>query len=55
MASGSLPHDLHIHGTTARDGGQAFAGTNLGIINYASNDNSSSKCLTFGAFLIISN
>ncbi|KAF2686545.1 hypothetical protein K458DRAFT_415891 [Lentithecium fluviatile CBS 122367] len=42
MTSGSLPHSLHIHGTSATNGGQSFAGLNLGTINYARNDNGAS-------------
>ncbi|KAK0512560.1 hypothetical protein JMJ35_004577 [Cladonia borealis] len=39
MASSSLPRQLHIQGTSAKDGGQSFAGVNQGTINYAaSND-----------------
>jgi hypothetical protein len=35
MASGALPHSLHVHGTSATNGGQTFAGINTGTINYA--------------------
>jgi len=35
MTSGPLPHHLAIHNTTATDGGQSFAGINLGTITYA--------------------
>jgi hypothetical protein len=43
MASGSLPHSLHVNGTSATNGGQTFAGLNLGTINYANSDNPSCK------------
>lgn len=43
MATGSLPHSLFIHGTSATDGGQAFAGVNLGTINYARSNNNPSR------------
>lgn len=35
MASGSSPHHLAIHNTSATEGGQNFAGINLGTIHYA--------------------
>lgn len=39
MTSSSLPRHLHIQGTSAKDGGQSFAGINVGtIINYAPSD-----------------
>ncbi|RYO00277.1 Vegetative incompatibility protein [Alternaria tenuissima] len=41
MASGALPHSLHVQGTSATNGGQTFAGLNLGTINYASSDKNS--------------
>jgi len=43
MASGSLPHTLHTHGTSATNGGQSFAGLNLGTVNYAKSDNGACK------------
>ncbi|CAN9290055.1 unnamed protein product [Alternaria alternata] len=43
MASGALPHSLHVQGTSATNGGQTFAGLNLGTINYASSDKNSRK------------
>ncbi|PVH97942.1 putative WD-repeat protein [Periconia macrospinosa] len=42
MTSGSLPHSLHSHGTSATNGGQSFAGLNLGTINYVKSDNGAS-------------
>ena len=47
MASGFSPHSLDIHGTSATNGGQVFAGINLGTIGYGHSDNSSCKDLTF--------
>jgi hypothetical protein len=55
MASGSLPHDLHIYGTTARDCGQAFAGINLGTINYAASDDKLCRCLICETSVMTSN
>ena len=34
MSSAPLPHQQHISGTWATDGGQVFAGINLGTIYY---------------------
>jgi len=48
MASGSLPHTLHIHGTSATNDGQSFAGLNLGTINYAKSDNDACKYIRLG-------
>lgn len=38
MAGDSLPNSLSIQGTSATDGGQGFAGINLGTIHYASHE-----------------
>ncbi|KAF2016553.1 hypothetical protein BU24DRAFT_481180 [Aaosphaeria arxii CBS 175.79] len=35
MAGNALPHSLNIHGISATDGAQIFAGINLGTVNYA--------------------
>ncbi|PZD22955.1 AAA-16 domain containing protein [Pyrenophora tritici-repentis] len=42
MASSALPHSLHVNGTSANNGGQTFAGINVGTINYANSNNPSS-------------
>lgn len=56
MASGSLPQSVSIHGTSATDKGQSFAGINLGTINYAGSDNRSGKAHRAAfALLVIAN
>ncbi|RYN76415.1 hypothetical protein AA0119_g13576, partial [Alternaria tenuissima] len=49
MASGALPHSLHVHGTSATNGGQTFAGINIGTINYANSNTPSSLSDTLHA------
>jgi hypothetical protein len=41
MTSNPLPHHLAIHNTSATDGGQSFAGINLGTITYAPSETAS--------------
>ena len=55
MASGSWPHHLAIHNTSATEGGQNFAGVNLGTINYANGEDRSSKHLGFKVFMMTLN
>jgi hypothetical protein len=43
MTSSPLPHHLAIHNTNAIDGSQTFAGINLGTINYAPSETTSSE------------
>lgn len=52
MTSGPVPHHLAIHNTTATDGGQSFAGINLGTINYAPSEITSSEQFVIEAAVI---
>ena len=41
--------ELHIKETVAKEGGQAFAGVNLGTINYAAVGKTQGECSTLEA------